>query len=308
MRFPWSGVTGTVLSVAGLIGCSSALDPTLGPASRAVEPEPAVSAAAAGSGERFYPLEIGNRWNYRGGFKVALDNGNDPLQVIAEVPSTFERTMECDQMIEGIVYRVEHAVQVQSSVFGPRTFHSWIRYREDRDGLYERDMTGANPGCPRPDPSLAAAGVTVERSIVEGLEDPRLRDAARAALARVDAVREVLRRGPPTSLEAAVTGEITRLRYPLVAGATWTIRSDPRVEATVEGLDHFEVATGRLPAYRIRIDWPGISGPRDLIHVWYGRAGYLGLSAHLEIGSDIGLLIADQTETLLSIDLVRGRF
>ena len=299
-------VIGVVGLMVAILGCSRAQDPTLGPAFRAPESE-LEAFAADGSGDRFYPLEIGSRWNYRGGFKLALDDGNGPLQVIADVSSTTYRVMQCDQEIEDRVYRVEYAVQVEWSTYGPRAFHSWIRYREDRNGLYERDITGATPGCSRPDPSRTTA-VTAERSVVEGLDDPRLREAARTALARVDVVREVLRRGPFTGLEAAGSGEITRLRYPLVTGATWTIRSDPRVEATVEGLDHFEVESGLLPAYRIRIDWPVVSGPHDLIHVWYGRAGYLGMNAHLEFGSDIGLMIADETETLVGLDLVHGRF
>lgn len=305
-RLYWRAAILLLGTTLGLIGCSRAVDPTLETGSASRESELAASSAA--SSDRFYPLEIGNRWSYRGGFKLALDNGSDPLEVVAEVRSATVRTMRCDEMIEGRVYRVEYAVHTEWSALGAHSSHSWIRFREDRNGLFERDIATSTPGCPRPDPSFVTVDATVEHSVVDGLENLRLRDAARAALARVDAVREVLRRGSPTSLEAAGTGEITRLRYPLVTGTTWTIRSDPRVDATVEGLDHFEVESGLLPAYRIRIDWPGVAGPHDVIRVWYGRAGYMGMSAHLEIGSEVGLMIADQTETPVSISLVRGRF
>ena len=91
------------------------------------------------------------------------------------------------------------------------------------------------------------------------------------------------------------------------------IRGDPRFEATVEGAEALDLAVGRVPAWRIRIDIDGL-GARDRVHVWYGRSGFLQSDVHLESeatdtnGNPIAQVIFEESEELVALSLNRGRF
>jgi hypothetical protein len=73
--------------------------------------------------------------------------------------------------------------------------------------------------------------------------------------------------------------------------------------ASVEGTDVLDLPPGRLLGYRIRIS-SELFGPTDVVHVWYGRSGYLQLVVHMESdaidssGEIYGRVVADQREKL----------
>ena len=79
------------------------------------------------------------------------------------------------------------------------------------------------------------------------------------------------------------------------------------------GESTLDLAVGHVPAWRIRIDIDGF-GPRDRVHIWYSRSGFLKSDVHLEAeatdtnGNPIGLAILEESEELVALSLNRGRF
>jgi hypothetical protein len=128
------------------------------------------------------------------------------------------------------------------------------------------------------------------------------------ALGREAAVGMQLQ-GPPGGV---LPEEITRLRYPLHPSQEWIIRDDEiLVAAMVEEHDVLDLAPGKMGGFKIRLLIEDL-GSEDLVHVWYGRAGTLGLSIHIEQemvdpgGNPIGTLVLDERRFLESLDLARG--
>ena len=116
-------------------------------------------------------------------------------------------------------------------------------------------------------------------------------------------------------LSSPGTGD-RKLAYPLRPGASWVVREGffP-VVATVEALEVLDLPVGRVPAWRIRLDRPGLYEPeRDHSHVWYGRVGFLQLVTHLEDdvvdnGVVTGVIEAEMRQTLDGVQLASpGRF
>jgi len=62
-----------------------------------------------------------------------------------------------------------------------------------------------------------------------------------------------------------------------------------------------------VPAYRIHTAGPGL-GPSDRVLTWYGRSGMVGIFVHIEIPTDLGLLIAEDVIDLETMSIERGRF
>ena len=132
-----------------------------------------------------------------------------------------------------------------------------------------------------------------------------------SAIGRITGPAPVLQ-GPPGGV---LPDEITLLKYPLHPSQEWTIRDDPfYVFGAVEAHEVLDLPPGRMNGYKIRID-NGLFGPSDWGYVWYGRDGYLGLTAHLETeildpnGNPMGALVFDEHTLLESLDLVgKGRW
>jgi hypothetical protein len=119
-----------------------------------------------------------------------------------------------------------------------------------------------------------------------------------------------------SSIGDPIAFRIQVLAYPLHPGQQW-FKEEPggfRTRATVEAQESLRTPIGNLPAWRIRIDSPFFKPGRDHQHVWYGRAGYLGLEKHiendvLENGIVVGVITSDETHTVQSIQLAEpGRF
>ena len=104
--------------------------------------------------------------------------------------------------------------------------------------------------------------------------------------------------------------ETTLLTYPIHRGATWVISPVQRIVATVEGMEVLVTPAGRFPAWRVRVRNHG-HDPREEAFAWYGHAGYLGMSVHLQYekldqnGEPI-IITQDQAEWLEAIELRDG--
>jgi hypothetical protein len=97
----------------------------------------------------------------------------------------------------------------------------------------------------------------------------------------------------------------TLLAYPLHAGATWISSTNPPITAEVEGMEMRRTGLGTFPAWRIRFRIA--SDPRSEVFVWYGRAGYLGMTMHRVSGKDQVAIVEDLSESLEAVELNRRR-
>ena len=204
---------------------------------------------------------------------------------------------------------------------GPN-YRSWIRCRQDRTGLYEADVSILDPpSCVAPAVSTSGGrGGETLADLARRMDEliplaSRGRQAAfRAAAQRLSARLAIVDAALPTMTRASSQangvgisgpGELTRLRYPLHPRARWIIRDEPCATfvARVEGTDVLDLPPGRLLGYRIRISSEPF-GPADVVHVWYGRSGYLQLVVHIESdaidssGAVYGRVVGDQREKL----------
>jgi len=228
----------------------------------------------------------------------------------------------------GRAYTVEEETTIETGGLGepgPWTFVNWTRYRQDATGLYVADVATSEPpvldaGSGQTGSVASKQGASAARRTLPAGISARLPKAERDAYAiawerlqaRMADVRSLARFdaatvGPPGGI---LSGEITRLRYPLHPRAAWVIRSEPLFTSTVEAAEPLDLPAGNFPAWRIRLG-SGLFGPDDTAHVWYSRSGQLALRYHLvgiatDIdGNEIGRLVADWDEVLSNLALVK---
>ena len=281
--------------------------------------DPAGSAASAGG---FLPLDIGNHWRYDRLFTVVfIPEGGAPEEPF-EYRVQIDRDLVCIEPIGGRDY-----VVLNETFSDPQQTPLAWRYRQDKTGLYEPDYPLLPPACTagsgvRRMDAESAIGPYEEgwAALSAGFEDGARKDAFRGAweqlLRRVSAIRMtsgVERTTLRGGLGEVEPGEITRLAYPIHAGASWMVRTEPfRIESLVERAETLDLAVGRLPSWRIRLE-NDLLGPEDRVHFWYGRSGLLKSSIHVEFpatdpAGNPGLMIADDNEELVEISLRKGRF
>ncbi len=277
----------------------------------------------------FFPLEIGNHWFYRGLEKMSIVEDGvvmfDPLVI----RTSEEHRLVGSQELFGREYIVKR--QVLRDDFRPDLlFTYWIRYRQDRAGLYEADVELTEP------PSVIEGGrahTELDRGAIGqrgamlwqrilGTLHTEKRGPYRLAWERLTqksrVIEDVLGRrtwrvpAPPGPPGGVLPGEITRLRFPLHRGQEWTIRGDPFSGSVVEGVDVLDLPPGRMNGFRIRVT-SEFFGPKDVVLFWYGRDGFLGLLAHIESeardqnGNLIVTMVYDVSLFLESLDLVGER-
>jgi hypothetical protein len=262
----------------------------------------------------FFPLEIGNRWRYLSRVEfTTYPSVGSPTTYVDERDLVGE--MICRETHDGRDYVVER--RSLSAADGGSPLHYWIQHRQDRAGLYEWDDISTPPSCETLRAPLAAAApqprTTEWEEAAARLGVPASSVAWREAWEDLEARRLAvtwLTRGFGERRPGGVApGEIQRLRYPLLPGQSWVIRDDPRFEMSVEGAVVLRTPAGRFRAWTIRIR-SVLFDPRDVVRVWYGRAGYLGLRARTigeatdPSGNVIGTIVSLQTETLTEISLV----
>ena len=312
-----------VLSLATL-GCSGPLAPPTRPATvdgpaadTRVTSGAETALASAPSQPGFYPLTVGNRWDYRVTtvFRLIPDAGDpSPPQFFQAL---VRREIVGAERLEGHEYLVELTTWDDSST----PAFSTVLSRQDATGLYEFE---AQRFPVRTDGATYAVGriraempPAMERLLARRPPEERaaLRLAADRLAQRISALGSLVRTAGPPGARLRLPGtarpyELTRLRYPLETKAGWTIRTSPGppFEARVIRAETLDLPAGRLRGYRIRLG-SGWFGPDDAVEVWYGASGYLQSLVHAEsdaadeTGNVIGRWTFDQREMLVDLRL-----
>ena len=256
----------------------------------------------------YYPLAIGNRSSYTGISRYRVND--DPWM---ETVYGEERELTGFEDLNGRTYMVE----TQNRIENQDTISTyWIRYRQDRAGLYEADVSVTQP------PGSLASGAAPAR-INPGEREwhrlaasipPEHHDSYRRAWEQITTRMRALRalvESPELAAAARPPGsvqpdELTRLMYPLYPGQTWIIRADPLFTSEVQIHEVLRLPVGRFGAWRIRI-LSELFGKQDRVYMWYGRSGFLKLTADLvgvatdELGNPVGTI--NSQDRLLLEDL-----
>jgi len=272
------------------------------------------TAATAPADNGWYPLATGNSWRLRGNTTLRMVKPGQPTEILSN--SDFELTF--DLLCQEGGYIVERK---RERFAGGNEASSYTRLRQDRDGLWQSAIPAGPPQCVGR-PALATEHSARPNTMLRMPANPALRSAVTASLADLD--RKLAGWGGITAIPARPSGEdppppgdLPRLRYPLRPGSEWIYQSfgSLSIVIAVEAHETLDTPVGRLPAWRVRLDRPGIFKPgRDRSHIWYGRAGYLQLVTHLESdvivdGVVIGYIESDHTHYVESIQLSEpGRF
>ena len=246
-------------------------------------------AATAGFGTgAFYPLALGNSWEYEGSSRLVFVNpdgspGGDPIET---------QLVESDRIIgtevrNGVSYFVREEVLNESPDPYTGQWITWSRMRQDRSGLYAADVNSDEP--PALESSVARdapAGAKPGRPTldVETLEQRGFSKASAAAFAdRLERLREAARGWvrAADATRASQEGELTWLLYPLHVGVEWNIRPDMPWPARVDQVERIDSKMGPLTAYRIETNPLGAPLPEgEFVRLFYGRVGYIGYSIH----------------------------
>ena len=269
-------------------------------------------ASPAGNNARlFYPLDLGNHWRFHRVFTLEPDLPETPYPTIVK-RSSIAHDHVCVEQVAGRDYVVDRITQIDSTLFGTATYYQWVRTRQDPTGLYEADLNiGVPPPCASPTESAAwsVAGdmALLDAWRVSAVAPSNVSALDRAALQVATRLREIRKVMTTARASGPAEGELTRLRYPMVVGRSWIVREDPLFSSTIEGRDVLALPAAEVSAYRVRID-NAFLGPRDRVLSWYGRSGMVGMFVHIEIPTDLGLLIAEDILTLEDLSIDRGRF
>jgi hypothetical protein len=301
-----------LVSVAFLTGCSrqNPVAPLTSDDSYVLSR--ALEAGPLGQGA-FFPLAVGNRWHaVSDDHIVTIPTDGGPPTDEMNVHTDITREMTGTETISGLAYTLLRETLVSTSPANPggSTYTTWIRYRQDADGLYESDVTGP----PASGVTVADAPTRPSVALPVSLR-ARVTVAQAAAYERswdglqrkIAAVRHAV--ADPLRVADAASGEIIRLDYPLHPGASWTVRESPHFTSTVERVERLDLPAGRFNAYRIRIG-SEFFGPEDTVHLWMSRSGQLRLSYRLvsavtdENGNVIGEFSATHEEIVDAVSLV----
>lgn len=338
-----------VFSAAAILSCGSDIKPTEPDTSAAAdltrfEGEGLSLGVGEHPGHRgFFPLAIGNTWTYKtqSTWSVQPDSCGTPCVGIGRIELGHERReLVGTETLFGREYVVEEQTRwsdwgIPFDTIHIDTIHAMtsplayrVRYRQDGAGLYEADVSYGQPpgtvggpaadyGEPAPE-AMERVSETLQR---KGMRLTAVEAAAYdAANARLQEKLEVVaaalawhghRPGPFGGRRGgALDHEITRLKYPLHPGQRWVIRDSPLFTSRVIRHDVLRLPAGTLDGYQIRIE-SELFGPGDAVYIWYGRAGFLKLSASLygealdEWGNHIGTVVSREYSALESFKLVR---
>jgi hypothetical protein len=313
-----SSVLALVLS---LMGCS-ANQPTRPPVETRANAATLASSRDPGAASGFYPLDIGNHWEYERILQFTIipsgqTGAAEPVELYREI-SNHDLTGYAER--DGIRYVVEEWSTP------PEPGSPIVFYRQDLSGLYEADPPHPVPvalasrsDVPVPRRVSDSIRARAEAAIAARFDDPTARLAMNTAWLETEQKLKRLQgagipgwgglqgaRGRPGGVGPL---EITRLGYPLSIEAHWIIRHDPRFECTVEGIETFAAHSGRVKNYRLRID-SELFDPDDRVLLYESPIGYIGLhgvsksEARDENGNPIGTLVTEQIERLIDYRLV----
>jgi hypothetical protein len=304
------------LPIAVFAGCSS--DPNA-PGSAAltapdVDLEPAARPGST-SGSGWYPLTLGSLWNYDHRFSVQVT----PTGGVPGTEFVDQSQVIHDLIVTEDLFGRTYVVELQrTEVEGQTPVLEFVRYRQDRAGLYEADV-------PMNDPPGNASGV-VERESARGarawtklattISGGSQLAAYRNAYEQIAARRAVVNALVSGSLETyarpggggVLPGETQRLKYSLKPGAAWTLRADPLITSVCEAREELTLPAGTKRGYRVRLQ-SAFFGPQDRIYFWYSTEGLLQFSGHFEgeatdeQGNVIGTVVGEDRKVLTSVKL-----
>jgi len=255
----------------------------------------------------FYPLVTGNHWAYVSDTYGEARTLDGTLVSSGTQIDDIHRSIECETSAYGESWLVQldrYRTRGQSS-----DRLDWIRLRQDREGLYELEVVPTDPyPCgPLTGALMTSGGGAANSRMVSRIANPRLRAAVERGLrAKADLLGRL---ASSTDLGATT---LVRLKYPLHPGASWSIRPEtggngnPLFLSTVEAHEVLATPAGNFPGYRIRIT-SSLFGPDDSVLLWFGRAGWLGMDAHVvysitdDQGTVLGRGFSDQRVRLTSI-------
>ena len=284
-------------------------------------------ALGAGPNRTYFPLDQGNRWHVVGEARMETRDLAGATLSETTVHDDYLRAIDGTEDRFGHTYTIQRELLTETIEGTSDESTTWIRYRQDGDGLYEADVANTTPPGGETPALLASGGATSHAALTDRLVRS-VPEASRAAYraawerlhARVELIRQAARgwsatRGPSTAraststrVEVADANELTRLRYPLHPGQTWQIRPDPLFTSEVEAAEALAVPAGHFPTSRIRIE-SILFGPHDQVHLWMSRSGQIALAYHLEAdvtdqnGNVSGTTTLDYREELQDLDL-----
>lgn len=270
---------------------------------RLIGPDLGSPSGVPGRGGSFYPLAIGNQWDYtiRARTTLVTDAGAQP-------PSLIEFPWEVS--ITGMLHATRRGYFIQQES-DPRLAapSSMFLLREDRSGLYLMEGVMPLETATRATPSAAAQWRSrVDDVLAVAPHAAAFARAADAISARLElAAGGGLRRhkgGGPDP------GELSFLRYPLRPGARWVVRDVPRFTRTVVARETLRLLAGTFDTWKLRGD-SELFGSADRVHFWYAHAGLVRIRFHIEAdatdetGAVVGRMVVDQDQFLTSLSLHR---
>lgn len=272
--------------------------------------------AEARAVRQFYPLAIGNWWHAVADDRaVAIPSDGGPPVEQFTVHTEVTRELIGTEEISGRPYTLQREDHVSTSSANPNpsTYTTWVRYRQDADGLFEAETTAPPAGFATRATDGARGGAlrafpAAWRARMPGSRAAAFERAWTELGAKIASLERAL--AGTSRVMGVLPGEITRLEYPLHPGAEWTIRTDPSFWCDVEGVDQLRLEAGRFTAYRLRIR-NEFMGSSDRVHLWIGRAGQLQLVYQLvtvatdENGNEIGRVVVNHQEAVDQLSLVR---
>ena len=283
-------------------GCGGRMEPTTRPSIEISGLAAGVETAGAGPASQpgFYPLTVGNRWKYSEEVVIRLIPNVGEAPPPERYESTIVREIIGTVEAEGRTYLKELSTE-------PSPFQIPTYFRQDASGLYEW-----SPPIRVTQAGRVSAAFAHALAGMQPAERAAFELAARRLDARIAAVEAALGRGGASVTDlgfpgTGATNELRRLRYPLGPKTQWMLSNDPSFLATCEtaGEETLNLPAGRLRGHRIRMS--GYLGPNDFVHLWYGRAGFLQLVAHVEVEAfdplGFGRYIYDEREWLTDVTL-----
>ena len=268
----------SILVAASSLSCSQNPTAPRSAANDQISLSASALSAGLGSGD-FYPLAIGNSWDYERHTTARLIPGIGPPESIDEIHGTEHDQIVGTESRDGREYFVRQDDLTDLDGLSPGTFTLWTRLRQDRTGLYSVDAN--EPPAAQPGELAVRVGSTPTRTLVNVAALER-RGASAASIerfeSRVEAIRSAIR-GRASDAARAANAEVIFLLYPVRPGREWSARSDFPWPERVEGIEVLDTPAGPMKAYRIAVTPFGQPmPPGDFATLWYGKLGFLGYS------------------------------
>jgi len=309
-------------TLALIAGCGEEASPveTAPAADTALLAGDAAMSPPGGMWARYYPLRTGNYWRSDRQLRAWDDDGT----VIFDVSGESSREIIGEEQLFGRMYMVEEWRIIERYDGNEDTTTFWVRYRQDRDGLYEADIPISDPpvllagagkdGGRRALTVSAADGAGLEAAIARREKHPGRRAAIAALMERHRRVvmtamigADALAAG--TAVSAPEDDEITRLVYPLRRGREWVVREDLLFTAAAEGRELLRLPIGNRVGMRVRIV-PVELAPDADVFLWFSHCGLLRFYVSMQEemtdfdGTPLGTIYSEEIVELVEANVL----